>query len=260
MDILDKNKLIEPHNVFKIKWTPLLILRSIILVGLRLPFILLLLLLIFVYTILPINRSIFIDKLICKSLCFFFGIIIKLENYKKENTFPKIIVCNHLSVLDAIIIPAVLPCKFGFVFNHIAAYTFPFSSGFKKFGGIILNKRMYFRDKNNSDKIEEITNYLNLNEPKNEGRLFIFPEGRHTNGKYMIDFRRGAFMHDVDIQPIIISTDNMFLDEKDVYSGVPEYGMKIISNKNDYYYLLMYLFRIIINPYIIGLKYKFLNI
>ena len=251
MNILDNNKLIEPHDVFKIKWSPLLILRSIILLSLRLPFILLILLFTFVYTNSSLKRRVFIDNFIGKSLCFLFGIIIKVENYKKESKFPKIIVCNHLSVFDDLILPGVLPCKFGFVFNHMAANTFPFSGGFKKYGGVVLNKRLNFRDKNNSDKLVEITNYLNLNDPKNEGRLCIFPEGRHTNGKYMIDFRRGAFIHDMDIQPILITTDNIFLDEKDVYNGIPEYGMKPISNSNDFYYLLMYLFRLLINPYII---------
>lgn len=248
---VDNIKLIEPHDVFKIKWTPLLILRAIFLLSVRIPFILLLLLCIFVYVNTPIKRTVFIDNFIGKSLCFFFGIKIKVENYKKENKFPKIIVCNHLSVFDCFILPAVLPCKFGFVFNPIAAYTFPLSAGFKKFGGIVLNKRINFRDKNNLDKIQEITNYLNLNDPTNEGRLCIFPEGRHTNGKYMIDFRRGAFIHDIDIQPILITTDNMFLDEKEVYNGSPEYGMKLISKPSDFYYIFMYLLRLLINPFII---------
>ena len=251
MNLLDNTKLIEPHDVFKIKWSPLLILRSIILLSFRLPFLLLILLGLFIYTYIPIKRNVFIDNFFGQSLCFFLGIKIKVENYKKETEFPKIIVCNHLSVIDSIIISAILPCKFGFVYNPIAANTFPLSAGFKKCGGVVLNKRINFRDKTNSDKIQEITNYLSLNDPINEGRLFIFPEGRHTNGKYMIDFRRGAFIHNIDIQPILITTDNIFLDEKDVYNGIPEYGMKPIAKGDDFYYLFMYLFRILSNPYII---------
>jgi len=251
MDLLDKNKLIEPHDVFKIKWSQLLNLRSIILLSFRLPFLLLTLLGLYIYISIPIKGNLFIDNCFGKLLCFFIGIKIKVENYKKETEFPKIIVCNHLSVLDPVIISAVLPCKFGFVYNPIAANTFPLSSGLKKHGGIVLNKRINCRDKTNSDKIHEITNYLNINDPINEGRLFIFPEGRHTNGKYMIDFRRGAFIHNMDIQPILITTDNLFLDEKDVYNGIPEYGMKPIMKSNDFYYLFMYLLRLITYPYII---------
>ena len=251
MNNIEKNKLLEPYNVYKIKWTPIFILQAITLIVLRLPFIIILILLAFIYCHIPLKRSTFFENFLGRSISFFFGIIIKVENYKKEIKFPKVIVCNHVSIFDHFILPGVLPCKYGYAWGNLASKSFLLSSAAKKFGGVVLNKS------NNTSKIQEIKEYLNSNNPNNEGRMFIFPEGRHTNGKYMINFKRGGFIHKTDVQPILITTDNMFLNEKDVYNGIPEYGMKHFHGGVDDKYLLMYLFRFLINPFVI-VKVKFL--
>lgn len=236
---VSNEKLLEPYNPFLIKWNFFLFIRSIILIIFRLPLVLLSIIFTFLYFFIPFPRMTCIDMLVGKLFCFSFGIKVKVKNLKENKAYyPKIIMSNHTSIFDHFIIPSITNVKYGAVLGQTAKKSFLFGWTTKKFGSLIIEK--------GQSTVKKIEKYLEKEDYRNNGRLIIYPEGRHTNGKFMTTFRTGGFLYNEDIQPLLITSDSFFLDENEIKKGKFGIGMKHFK-KPDYKYLLLFLFRLMIN-------------
>tara|TARA_B000000475_G_scaffold272122_1_gene272037 strand:- start:28353 stop:29141 length:789 start_codon:yes stop_codon:yes gene_type:complete len=145
-----------------------------------------------------INR--FFSKIFIRTLRFKSLNIINIENYNKIKKKDYLIVCNHISLFDGIVLTAI----FGNVcfLADINGLSIPGSKFINdKLGSIIINKK----NKGNSDKIKE---YVINND--NDNILVIFPDGMDPiePNKNIANFKSGAFKDGLDILPIIIKYKN----------------------------------------------------
>lgn len=127
------------------------------------------------------------------------NIQIKNENKNKE-IIPSIYISNHTSWLDIVIYMSLFGCGF---LSKSDVKNFPF------IGLIAQSIGCLFVDRNNKDKLEHTVNLIvekqkNILEKKDLSKFMIFPEGTTTNNSGIIDFKRGAFISETPIKPLVI--------------------------------------------------------
>jgi 1-acyl-sn-glycerol-3-phosphate acyltransferase len=125
--------------------------------------------------------------------------ILNIDNFNKIKKKDFIIVANHISLYDGIILTA--------IFGNVCFLADKNGLGIpgsdfvhKKLGSVIINKD----NKGNSDKIKE---YILKN---NDNILVIFPDGMDPiePNKNIANFKTGAFKDGLDVLPVIIKYKN----------------------------------------------------
>ncbi len=114
------------------------------------------------------------------------------ELLDENKTF--LIVCNHLSYLDVLILCSIAPTCF--VTSNEMKETF-FLGQLCQLGGCLFVERR--RKKNISNEVRELTNALVANQ-----RVTIFPEATSTDGSAVISFRRPLFQAAVNAQVAVL--------------------------------------------------------
>ena len=149
-------------------------------------------------------------KTICNDIINKCNINIKLINKHKISNKQKIIISNHISYLDPIIIFNTFNC--GFLASSIIN-DLPFTSNLIDNVPIIVFNR---GEKNNT--VTKIKSSMD----KKGNDICIFPEGMITHAKTLCKFRSGAFNVGYPIQPIIIKYKPMIYSDsyKDFVSKV----------------------------------------
>ena len=239
--MINNEHLLIPYDPYLINWSLFLVVRSFLLLMIRIPLLLFALFIAVINFLFLVNEYRYIDLFMIKIFYLSFGFNLTIENLKNDKTyFPKIIMSNHTSIFDTFIIYYTLTlykAKYIFVISEFTSKSFFLSWVCKK------NKDYIIIIKGQST-VEKIRNCFLTNNNKS---VVIYPEGRHTNGKFISTFHTGGFLHNKDIQPILITSDSLFLNENSIKNGSFGMGMKHFKTP-DYKYLIMYLFRIMINP------------
>lgn len=145
-------------------------------------------------------------KIICGILgayarfaCWFMGIRVKKTGVPDYSDVNHLIVSNHLSYTDILVICAYYPACF---VTSVEIRDTPFLGHICKLGGCVFVER---RNKRNlSKEIQEVTDALKVGLD-----VVIFPEATSTNGEEVIRFRRPLFRAAIDskvpIKPITIN-------------------------------------------------------
>ena len=138
---------------------------------------------------------------------------LKILNNNLNDHF--LIVCNHLSYLDVLIISQFIPSSF--VTSKEMKRT-PFLGQLCSLGGCLFVDRQ--NRKNISDEVQELTRAL-----KNGLNVTIFPEATSTNGQCLIRFRRPLFQAAINskskVLPLVlnyktIDGENISLKNRDI--------------------------------------------
>lgn len=133
-----------------------------------------------------------------------------LENYDIGGPF--ILVCNHQSSLDLIVMATCWPNKCTAMVKKELLYTGPF--------GLILKlANAIFVERQNTDKARQTLARV-FQHIKAEGiRVWVFPEGTRNHESGMLPFKKGAFHLAVDAQipvlPLVISSYSDFYNKKE---------------------------------------------
>jgi len=137
---------------------------------------------------------------------------IKLEEIGKLDETCDLILINHQSLLDIIIIEYIHSRNLAWVAKK-EIRDLPF------FGHIIKAPRMIYVDRENKAGIiklmRDVKNRLSFGRP-----IAMFPEGTRPNGKKMLKFKPGAKIignkYELRVQPIIILNTREILDSKKI--------------------------------------------
>ena len=127
------------------------------------------------------------------------GVKVNLKILNSDLNHNFLIVCNHLSYLDVLIISQFIPCSF--VTSKEMKRT-PFLGQLCSLGGCLFVDR---QNRNNlSGEVQELTTAL-----KNGLNVTIFPEATSTNGQCVIRFRRPLFQAAINskskVLPIVLN-------------------------------------------------------
>lgn len=126
-----------------------------------------------------------------------FNIIDKF-NVLKQNIDKRVIISNHISILDPLVIYKMFKC--GFLSSSVIE-EIPFINDIVEYLPILLIKRGH-----KNSNVKKINKYI-----KNNKSLCIFPEGVIHNNNTLINFRSGAFNTNYPILPIIIKYEPYIL-------------------------------------------------
>lgn len=143
-----------------------------------------------------------------KFACWFMGIKVTIKGTLKAEDINNLIVSNHLSYTDILVICSHFPCCF---VTSVEMRDTPFLGHICKLAGCVFVER---RNKRNlGQEVKEITDAL-----KAGLDVVIFPEATSTNGEEVIRFRRPLFRSAVDskipVKPLTINY--RFLDGEEV--------------------------------------------
>jgi lyso-ornithine lipid O-acyltransferase len=131
----------------------------------------------------------------------FMGITVEIKNAELENRGPNrgLIVCNHLSYLDVLILCARYPACF---VTSVEVRNTPVLGQLSELAGCLFVER---RNRENlSKEVRDLTEAL-----KREESVVIFPEATSTNGDEVLRFRRPLFQSALDSKkPILPLTLN----------------------------------------------------
>ena len=139
-----------------------------------------------------IEKSLFINDLtlkirvktlsiICKILCWVLGV--KSDIDKKNPEYPCLIVSNHLSYLDILIISSNYNCSFVGSVDQVKQDLF--------FGYIAKISGCIFVDRKNKRKIKN--EMINISEKLEKVSVCIFPEATTSNGENVLKFNSSFF-------------------------------------------------------------------
>lgn len=166
------------------------------------------------------RKLIYFPQLLLRISLLFLGYFWFFENNNKYNIFdfeylerdnsPRLIIINHSSFIDSFYLMTRGFPSFVSSYNNlnipIIGYTI------KKLGCILVPTNEDQR-KILPDAKTQITHRLLHDSVKNFKRpLVIFPEGCTKNSKYLFKFQQGAFMNDLNYQPIILKYNFKNLD------------------------------------------------
>jgi 1-acyl-sn-glycerol-3-phosphate acyltransferase len=138
----------------------------------------------------------------------------KIKIKGKQNIYhePKVIISNHVSYLDFIILYYIF--RTGFLASKFVQESM-IGKGISELLPILIIDRG--SGKNNTTK--RMARYIKKNK-----NLCLFPEGIFTHPKTLIKFRTGAFYTGYPVQPVIIKYNDNLSD-----SSIPEFIQKILS-------------------------------
>ena len=131
-------------------------------------------------------------------------------NYLERESSPKLLIFNHISFIDSLY----LFCR-GFP-SGVTSYNnlnLPIVGSIVKKMEPILVPTNDEQRKLVPDAKTQINNRLTHPSIDTFRRpLVIFPEGVTKNGKYLFKFQQGAFMNDIEYQPILLKYDFTYFD------------------------------------------------
>ena len=122
--------------------------------------------------------------------CWFMGIIVSLKGAERLKQGNNLIVSNHLSYTDILVICSYFPACF---VTSVEMRDTPFLGHICKLAGCVFVERR--NKKNLGNEVKEITDAL-----KAGLDVVIFPEATSTNGEEVIRFRRPLFRSAIDSQ------------------------------------------------------------
>jgi 1-acyl-sn-glycerol-3-phosphate acyltransferase len=144
----------------------------------------------------------------CKRLLSIFEISVEVTGLESNlvNQKKYLMVANHISWLDIIVIQSIKPCIF-VAKSDVASW--PLFGWVAQMTGTIFIKR---------DKISDIKKALK----KMKRRLIkrsvcIFPEGTSTNGRYLLPFKSNLFQSSIDTQKSILPLCLRY-EQKNIYT------------------------------------------
>lgn len=139
------------------------------------------------------------------------GIRIKLINEERLNNLPAILVSNHQSALDILILGRIFP-KGCVVTSKKSLKYVPFLGWFMSLSGT------FFLDRSNREKSVKVLNKALVDLREQKRGLFIFPEGTRSYCKTpeLLPFKKGAFhlaqQAGIPIIPVVVSVTSSVLD------------------------------------------------
>lgn len=144
----------------------------------------------------------------CKRLLSIFEISVEVTGFERNlvNQKKYLMVANHISWMDIIIIQSIKPCIF-VAKSDVASW--PLFGWVAQMTGTIFIKR---------DKISDIKKALK----KMKRRLIkrsvcIFPEGTSTNGRYLLPFKSNLFQSSIDTEKSILPLCLRY-EQKNIYT------------------------------------------
>jgi 1-acyl-sn-glycerol-3-phosphate acyltransferase len=144
----------------------------------------------------------------CKRLLSIFEISVEVTGFERNlvNQKKYLMVANHISWMDIIVIQSIKPCIF-VAKSDVASW--PLFGWVAQMTGTIFIKR---------DKISDIKKALK----KMKRRLIkrsvcIFPEGTSTNGRYLLPFKSNLFQSSIDTEKSILPLCLRY-EQKNIYT------------------------------------------
>lgn len=115
-------------------------------------------------------------------------------------SIPQVIVCNHQSILDIVMLGAFMP-KNSIILAKKSLLYVPFVGQF-----LALNKTIFIDRSNTKNAIQTMDNAV---EKLGFHSILMFPEGTRSDSKTLLPFKKGAFHFalkaNVPITPVVIS-------------------------------------------------------
>ncbi len=143
------------------------------------------------------------------------NIKLKVKGAKNISAKPMVIIANHTTYIDALVIASIFDCSF--LVSSIVKNSW-YGSKLAKLFPIIYIERSN-KKKNTVQKIQKFIN-------KKQKSVCLFPEGLVTHPKTLARFRSGAFRVGSPVLPVVIKYN------PDVYSlDTPSYIFKLFSQK-----------------------------
>jgi len=135
---------------------------------------------------------------------------LNLYNLLLKSNKKCILIYNHRSIFDGIIICSVFKKIKAFMNSNISSMFPNLSNILKKSGYIVI-------DKNIKNKTKLITKYVN-NRKENEGILSIAPDGLNKieNNNVIAPFKTGAFVDKFCILPVVIKYKNYIINPENI--------------------------------------------
>jgi len=128
----------------------------------------------------------FIGRWAVRSWLFVIGVSFRIQGLERLPDGPCIVVCNHASYVDGIVLTAALPERFTFLVQH-RAEQWPYV------GLIIRRMGVRFVDRENPRAAAHAALRL-IREARHGGSLAIFPEGTFQKDPGLMPFYSGAFL------------------------------------------------------------------
>jgi len=130
---------------------------------------------------------------------------ISIDRKKFHNATPSVIVANHTALMDAMFMvwfyAPMAVAKLGVKHIPIA-------------GGLAIAVQTIFVDRKNAEAKQKVLQ--DIKERTAEGTKFppllIFPEGTCTNGKVLVQFKKGPFTAQRPVQPVILKYGSTYLE------------------------------------------------
>jgi len=134
---------------------------------------------------------------------------------------PCVIVCNHQSILDTLVMAHAWPKRCAGVCKKELLYIFPFGLAAWLCGTV-------FIDRSKGKSINQLSTTAE-NFHKQKTKLWIFPEGTRHKGQELLQFKKGAFhiamQYKLPIVPVLISPYTFINDEEETF----EQGRVMVS-------------------------------
>ncbi|CAM9015819.1 hypothetical protein WICANDRAFT_60570 [Wickerhamomyces anomalus NRRL Y-366-8] len=156
------------------------------------------------------------------------GIRIKLINGERLDKLPAILISNHQSALDILILGRIFP-KGCVVTSKKSLKYVPFLGWFMALSGT------FFLDRSNREKSVKTLNKALANLKEKKRGLFIFPEGTRSYCKTpeMLPFKKGAFhlaqQAEIPVIPLIVSVTSPLLDASTKSFECGEITIKVLE-------------------------------
>lgn len=156
------------------------------------------------------------------------GIKIKLLNEERLSNLPAIIVSNHQSALDILILGRIFP-KGCVVTSKKSLKYVPFLGWFMSLSGT------FFLDRSNREKSVKVLNKALANLREKKRGLFIFPEGTRSycTTPELLPFKKGAFhlaqQAGIPIIPVVVSVTSSLLDATTKTFETGEITIKVLD-------------------------------
>jgi 1-acyl-sn-glycerol-3-phosphate acyltransferase len=149
----------------------------------------------------------------------------KLHIYGKPDKRAKMVLMNHQSMLDIIIMEAEYPGNVAWVAKKEIA-------DMKFYGNILKLPKMIIIDRDDRKSLVQL--FKESRERISEGRVIaLFPEGTRGDGKELLDFKIGAKMIakklDIIVQPIVIANTREVLDSQDFLAQSGEVSLTYLD-------------------------------
>lgn len=123
----------------------------------------------------------------CRFVCWLFNIRVSIEGLEAlENSLPCVVICNHRSWFDQVVLLAAIPAPVRFLAKE-GYFKMPVVGQMMKLHGHFCVKKG--NREANAEMMTQVKNYLQ----SSCGIVVIFPEGTRSESDAFLPFQRGAF-------------------------------------------------------------------